>query len=174
MTSLYSHAPNNYTCPICLALEGVESDQTMIKQADFIYKDDFVAAFIASKFVGNNPGHVVIVPVKHYENIYQLPYSISHKISDLAQKAALGLKATRKCAGVMLMQNNEPASDQHAFHYHLHVFPRFTSDHLHEHLESFRVSKPSERLHYAKPLQTYFKTNSTIHTIKLEHLTCTE
>lgn len=38
------------------------------------------------------------------------------------------------CDGVTFLQNNEPASNQHAFHYHLHVLPRYTNDNLHAHM----------------------------------------
>ena len=70
---MYNHAPQEYKCPICLAIEGIESEDTMMKQDDIFYRDDLVMAVINSKFVGNNPGHAIVVPLKHYENLYELP-----------------------------------------------------------------------------------------------------
>ncbi len=153
---MYNHAAENYVCPICLGVQGRENDQTMIKQDDIFFKDDLVMALINSKFVGNNPGHVIVVPLEHFENIYDLPKEIGCRILLVAKTVAVALKELRQCAGIMFQQNNEPASGQHAFHYHLHIFPRFDNDHLHEHMTNARVSKPEERKEYSQPLKDYF------------------
>src|SRR5687767_14954497 len=129
---MYSHLPEGYKCPICLGIKGVESEDTLIKQADIFYKDDDVTAFIGSFFAPNNPGYPLVVPTEHYENIYDIPEPVLHKIHDLAKKLSLVLKEIYKCDGVTLQQNNEPAGDQHAFHYHLHVISRFDGDDFHQ------------------------------------------
>lgn len=153
---MYNHAPEDYVCPICLAVEGVESDQTMIKQADIFYRDDLVAAMINSKFAEKNPGHVIVVPLKHYENIYDLPLEVGQRVFEVAKRVALALKEVRKCDGVMTLQNNEPASEQHAFHYHFHLYPRFNGDNLHQNIMNTRVSALEERVPYAEALRDYF------------------
>jgi hypothetical protein len=56
------NAPKNYICPICTGLRSPGSEETMIVEDDFVYRDKDVSAFINSFFVGNNPGHVVVVP----------------------------------------------------------------------------------------------------------------
>lgn len=150
---MYNHAPENYKCPICPAINGIENEDTWIKQADIIYKDKIVTAFIGSKFVKNNPGHPIIVPNIHYENIYDLPEDVACHIIKIAKKIALALKIARKCEGVTITQNNEPVGDQHAFHYHLHVFPRFTDDILCENMTKTSLSKPEERLIFAEELR---------------------
>lgn len=153
---MFNHAPKDYKCPICIAVDGVESEDTMMKQEDIFYKDDLVMAVVNSKFVGNNPGHIIIVPLQHYENIFDLPEGTANRINKVAKAVAIALKEVRKCDGVMLQQNNEPASGQHAFHYHLHIFPRFNDDHIHEHMMSARVSTAEERRQYSQPLKEYF------------------
>lgn len=152
---MYNHAPKNYICPLCLTINGIESPDTMMKQADIFYRDNLVMAAINSKFVGNNPGHVIIVPLKHYENIYDLPTAGANQIMKIAKELALALKTVRKCDGVMLQQNNEPASGQHAFHYHLHLFPRFNGDELSKYMAEVRVSEPEERTPYASALREH-------------------
>lgn len=154
---MFNHAPNDYKCPICLCVAGIENEDTFIKQDDIVYKDDLVTAFIGSFFVGNNPGHVIVVPNEHYENIYDLPQKESHRILDIAKLVAIGLKETRKCTGVTTLQNNEPDGDQHAFHYHLHVFPRFENDDLRANMHNSTKSEPVERKPYADALKKYFK-----------------
>lgn len=59
---MYNHASENYKCQICPAVNGIENEDTWIKQADIVYKDDIVTVFIGSKFVKNNSGHPIIVP----------------------------------------------------------------------------------------------------------------
>lgn len=154
---MFNHAPEGYQCPICLAIKGVENEATMIKQADIIWRDEQIMVLLSSKFVGKHPGHVLVVPVEHYENIFDLPEDVGHRIFDVAKKVAVALKDVRKCEGVTTMQNNEPAGNQHAFHYHFHVFPRFEGDILHEEMGKSRVSEPEERGQYVVPLKEYFK-----------------
>lgn len=138
---MYNHAPENYKCPICLGVQGVENDDTMIRRSDIVYKDDLVMVFIGSIWVGNNPGHPLVVPNEHYENIYDMPKEVGHRIFDVSKKIALALKEVRKCEGITFLQNNEPAGNQHAFHYHLHIYPRFKDDELHANMgKSYRPS----------------------------------
>lgn len=151
---MISNAPKNYVCPICLAVKGIENSDTMIKQADIIYRDKVVMAFIGSKFIKTNPGHVIVVPVKHYENIYDLPDNVAAKIVKIARQMALAIKKVRKADGINLQQNNEPAAGQHAFHYHLHIIPRFKNDGYNKNNEA-RISSPAERKQYAIALKKY-------------------
>lgn len=150
---MFNHAPADYKCPICLAIDGIENEDTWIKPADIFYRDELVMGFISSKFVKGNEGHPLIVPLQHFENIYDLPAEYAHQISDVARKAATILKNVRKCDGITILQNNEPAGDQHAFHYHLHLFPRFIGDNFHDELMRARISDPEERIKYAGALR---------------------
>ncbi len=152
---MHNHAPENYNCPICLGVNGIENEATMLKQADIVFKDDLVTAFINSKFVGNNLGHVIAVPNEHFENLYDMPEEVLGRIVIVSKKIAHAMKKARNCDGVMIQQNNEPASNQHAFHYHMHVFPRFDGDNIYAHMNSARVSDPQERLIYAEELKKY-------------------
>ena len=73
-------------------------------------------------------GHVLVVPRRHIENVYALPDEIAGPVLSAASRAARAIKRTYAAEGVTLRQNNEPASDQHLFHFHLHVIPRFRGD----------------------------------------------
>lgn len=149
------HAPADYLCPICLGNQGQENDQTLLKQADLVYQDELVVAWINSFWVGRNDGHVIIVPRDHYETIYDLPDKVGAKIFWLAKRISRALKETHQCQGTTLRQNNEPAGDQHAFHYHLHIFPRYQDDNFNQDmgLNNRRLSKPQERVAYAKKVR---------------------
>ena len=159
---MYNHAPENYNCPLCLTINGVENEFNMAKQADIVYRDEKTLVMVNSKFIESNPGHVIVVPTAHFENIYELPPEYAHAIADTAQKMALALKEVRKCEGVWIEQNNEPASGQHAFHYHMHVVPRFKDDNMKKVLaeKGTVVADPADRVLYAEALRTYFNQNN--------------
>ncbi|UQZ32576.1 hypothetical protein C2I18_02785 [Paenibacillus sp. PK3_47] len=57
------HEPENYHCPFCLLLSGVENQRGKSRTADIFYKDEFITAFIASHWLANNPGHVLMTPI---------------------------------------------------------------------------------------------------------------
>lgn len=152
---MYNHAPENYKCPICLGVQGIESGDTLLKQADLVYKDDLVSVFINSFWIDTAKGHVIVVPNEHYENIYELPTELGHRISDVSKKVALAMKKAYDCDGTTLRQNNEPAGNQHAFHYHLHIFPRYENDSYNENMTKKSIlSSPEERIEYVQKIKT--------------------
>lgn len=152
-----SNAPEDYICPICLGIQKVESEKTLMRPTDIVYSDDAVIIFVNSFFVGKNAGHVIVVPSIHYENIYDLPVEVGRHIFDAAQRMAKTMKKAYECDGITIKQNNEPAGDQHAFHYHLHVFPRYDNDGFNEILpEQKRLAEPGERAEYANRLMANF------------------
>lgn len=151
---MYNHAPKNYVCPICLGVKGAETDETMIRNSDIVYRDELVMAFVSSFFIADNLGHLVIVPIEHFENLYEIPESVGNRIFVVSKKIAEAMKTAYKCPGVMTMQNNEPASDQHAFHYHLHLFPRYEGDRLHERMNAEKKrTTAKERLPFAERMR---------------------
>jgi histidine triad (HIT) family protein len=153
---MFNNAPENYVCPICLAVEDKESDENWIVQEDIFYRDDLVMGFISSKAIKGNDGHPMIVPLKHHENIYDLPDNVAHRIAEVVKRTAVALKETRDADGVTILQNNEPAGDQHAFHYHMHVVPRFEGDRFHEELWKAKRSRVEERRGYGVGLREWF------------------
>lgn len=125
---MYNHASEEYKCPICLGIRGVENPDTLIKKTDLVYKDGIVSAFINSFWVGKNKGHVIVVPNKHFENLYEIPDEVGNRVFEVSKKISILMRKAYEADGITIRQNNEPAGDQHAFHYHLHIFPRYTDD----------------------------------------------
>lgn len=151
---MFNHAPKGYICPICLSIQGIENKDTLLKQADLVYKNDLVSVYINSFWIETAKGHVIIVPNQHYENIYDLPSEVGHRIFDISKKIALAIRNAYKCDGITTRQNNEPAGDQHAFHFHLHIFARYNGDSFNENMIKESVlSKPEERLEYVAKLK---------------------
>ncbi len=151
---MFNHKNPDYKCPICLGIKGIENEDTFLKQADLVYKDDLVSGFINSFWIGKNCGHVIIVTNEHFENLYDLPKEYGYRIFEISQKIAIAMKKAYKCDGITLRQNNELAADQHAFHYHLHVFPRYENDDFNKNMaERSRLSDPKERVEYARKIK---------------------
>lgn len=125
-----------------------------MKPTDIIYSDDFVTVFVNSFFIGNNPGHIIVVPNKHIENIYDMPEEVGYHIFDITKKMSGVMKRAYDADGITIKQNNEPAGGQHAFHYHLHIFPRYNNDEFNDLLsEQKRLADPDERAEYADRLK---------------------
>jgi len=69
------------------------------------------------------------MPRKHIRNIYELSDDeIAGAILSMAARIARAAKRAFSADGITLRQNNDAASDQHLFHFHLHVIPRFVGD----------------------------------------------
>ena len=157
MTNEYNHEPNDYACPFCLLLGGHNDEYAT--QDDIVYQNEFATAKIAPKWWVNNPGHVLVVPNEHYENIYNIPAEILAEVYKVVQKVAVAIRATYGCDGTSTRQHNEPAGNQDVWHLHVHVFPRYKGDQLYENHEKKSFVDGAARAPYAKKLQAYFAEN---------------
>jgi histidine triad (HIT) family protein len=98
---MYTHAPENYDCPICRVVQGhFTPTQPVTRPEDVILQTPLATAFISARWWPNNSGHVLVVPNKHFENIYDLPANYVADIHTLAQNIALAFKEVYKCDGV--------------------------------------------------------------------------
>lgn len=155
MAASFSHEPEGYECPFCRIVSGIERPDQGTYQRDIIYQNEYVTAFIASQWWPNNKGHVLIVPNRHYENIFELPADYATEIHWAAQFTAFAMKITYGCDGISTHQPNEPAGNQDVWHYHLHVYPRYANDRLYL-TEGYR-SDPDERPFYADKLRSWIQ-----------------
>lgn len=151
---MYNHAPDNYICPLCLLVRGINNDEHVYSvRTDIFYQNDAVTAFIGSHQWPHNPGSAVIIPNEHFENIYDLPLHFATRIWELAKAVALAMKVVYSCDGVSTRQHNEPAGNQDVWHYHLHVFPRYKNDGLY--ISQRELMAAEERADYARKLRVH-------------------
>lgn len=151
---MLNHAPKDYKCPICLGVKGVENEDTLLKQADLVYRDELVSVFVNSFWIETVEGHVIVVPNEHHENIYEIPKEVGDRIFEVIQKMAVAMKEAYQCDGLTIRQNNEPAGNQHAFHYHHHVYPRYENDSFNEGMSKKSIlSQPEQRIEYVEKLK---------------------
>lgn len=126
---MISHAPPRYRCPFCRNVRAAEADHSL----EVVYRDDDVLVKMNPRWRPNNPGSVLVMPVDHYENIFDLPVDLAAPIHRAARSTAAAMKAAFDCDGISLRQHNEPAGSQDVWHYHLHVLPRWHGDDLDRH-----------------------------------------
>ncbi len=151
---MYNHSPKKYICPLCQIARG-EATEKGYQEPDVIFRDKFITVFVAGKQWKSNLGHIIIIPNKHIENIYDMPEKMGHRIFDFSKKIAIAFKKTYKCDGTSTRQHNEPAGNQDVFHFHLHVFPRYTGDNLYlNHKNSFWPTQ-KEKQPYVNKLKKY-------------------
>lgn len=99
--------------------------------ASIVHRDDVVLAFMDTRPV--NPGHVLVIPTRHYPSLADVPESVAARCFVVAQRVAAALRASGlRCEGVNLFLADGEAALQEVFHAHLHVFPRYRGD-------SFRI-----------------------------------
>ena len=91
-----------------------------------LYEDDLFIAILDRFPV--NPGHTLIIPKFHAEDIFGLCEKEAPQIMPLAMKVAAKIKEVLKPDGFNILQNNGKAAGQEVFHYHLHIIPRFGGD----------------------------------------------
>jgi histidine triad (HIT) family protein len=95
--------------------------------ATFLFRDEQCAAFMDIQPV--NPGHVLVIPVRHAPYLADLEAPIAGRLMQEAQRIAGAIRSSGvRCEGVNLFLADGAAAMQEVFHVHLHVFPRFSGD----------------------------------------------
>ena len=152
---MFNHAPSGYLCPFCIVVSGGDNPLPYPGQSDVVLRTGKATAFISSSWWPNNPGHVLVVPDKHVENLYDLAPDLDYEVFDVTRRIALALKAVYSCAGVSTQQHNEPAAGQGVWHYHVHVFPRYEADQFYLRDVERRTVSRQERTCYAESLRRF-------------------
>jgi len=153
---MFNHEPPDYTCPFCKIVAGIEDE--FATKNDIIYENDVVLAKIAPRWWVNNPGAVLVVPKKHYENIYDTPDDVLAEIYKTVKKIAIAIRNTYDCDGTSTRQHNEPAGNQEVWHLHVHVFPRYEGDNLYLNSEHSSLVDTATRAPYAEKLRTFLSS----------------
>ncbi len=94
--------------------------------ADKVYEDENFLAFLDITPI--NPGHTLLIPKEHYENLYDLPDEILTKMAPIIKKIALAVKTGVNAEGINIGMNNEGPAGQLVLHAHFHIMPRFSND----------------------------------------------
>lgn len=93
-----------------------------------VHEDEHSLAFLDIHPI--NPGHILLIPKKHHENIYTLPDELLSLMAPVIKKLAIAAKHAVGADGINIGMNNDLAAGQVIFHAHIHIIPRFTGDGL--------------------------------------------
>ncbi len=97
------------------------------RPASMVYRDERCAAFLDIRPV--NPGHLLVVPIRHAANLVALDPEDGAQLFRVAQRLAAALRQSGvRCEGVNLFLADGEVAGQEVFHAHLHVLPRFRGD----------------------------------------------
>jgi histidine triad (HIT) family protein len=89
--------------------------------ANTVFEDEKIIAFLSIQPI--NVGHTLVVPKKHYKNIYEIPEEEVAYLYKIVKKMAYAVKNAVSAEGIRIVQNNGEAAGQVIFHLHVHVIP---------------------------------------------------
>ena len=101
-------------CTFCQIISKEDS-------ASIVYEDAQVAAFLSNRPV--NVGHTLIVPKKHYKNIFDISEKEAAYLFMITKRIAQVVKGVTGAEGIRIVQNNGEAAGQVIFHLHVHIIP---------------------------------------------------
>ncbi|MET3653466.1 HIT family protein [Dyella japonica] len=108
-------------CPFCEIVAG-RLDASVVAQTDY------ALAFLDIRQAV--PGHVLVVPKAHVQDIYAITPGLAGEVMQLGVRVAQALRETFDSPGLNLWQSNGAAGGQEVPHFHLHVQPRRVADGL--------------------------------------------
>ena len=106
-------------CIFCKIANGEIPSATLFEDEDFRVILDLGPA---------RRGHALILPKKHYADLFEMPDELSAKAIRVAKNVGLGLIKGLDADGIQVMQNNGEAAGQTVFHFHMHLIPRYKGD----------------------------------------------
>jgi histidine triad (HIT) family protein len=151
---MHNQAPPEYKCPLCAFIQDPAQPPPSSSAEDIVAETSDVMALISVHQWSKNPGNVIVFPVDHYENLFDLPSHLGMAVHDLARIVAMAMKSAWDCDGISTRQHNGKAGNQDVWHYHVHVTPRFTGDDFYStYAISAEIMPPSQRAHLSSQLR---------------------
>jgi histidine triad (HIT) family protein len=107
------------SCIFCSIIAGQEAGVQVYRDLNFLV--------IMDKYP-INPGHTLVMPIKHYENLLQMRSAEVGTLFAVASAVAKAVVSVVKADGFNVGQNNGIAANQIVPHVHVHIVPRFNDD----------------------------------------------
>jgi len=86
-----------------------------------IYEDNDFVAFLDLRPI--NPGHTLVIPKKHYENLFSMPDELVSKYILIVKNFAPKIKEALNARWINILVFGEEIK-----HTHIHIVPRFDND----------------------------------------------
>ena len=110
---------NEQDCIFCKIVRGEVPSKK-------VYEDKDTLAFLDINPA--NPGHTLVVPKKHSEDLTKSGEEDITKAMHVVKKITATLKEKMNAIGVNVLQNNGKPAGQIVAHTHFHVIPRYPND----------------------------------------------
>jgi len=91
-----------------------------------VYEDKNTIAILTIGPV--NQGHTLVIPKKHYENLFDLPETEAANMMKVVKKISEPIMKAVNAKGINLGMNNGLIAGQEVPHAHIHIMPRFKDD----------------------------------------------
>ena len=95
-----------------------------------IYENKDVLVFAPLKEDIIAKGHMLVVPKKHYTDIYDIPKKELYHLIDAVKTISQKLKERLNVEGINLLHASGRSAQQSCFHFHIHLIPRYKDDGL--------------------------------------------
>lgn len=128
-------------CIFCKILNNEIPSRKVFEDEDFIAILD---AFPA------NEGHILVIPKKHFTNIFEIDAETMAKAYKIAKNIADKIKDKLGIENINILQNNGTIAGQSVHHFHIHIIPRKENDTVTIKSEIVKISE--ERLNKIKDI----------------------
>lgn len=109
-------------CPFCRIASGADPAEREV------YRDQSIVAFFPTEPAAL--GHVLIVPRRHVESIWELTTEEASQLSAAVLKIAHAIRRELLPDGLNIIQSNGEVATQTVRHLHIHVVPRWSGDQI--------------------------------------------
>ena len=112
------------TDPNCIFCQIVAGQIPSVR----VYDNEHTVAFMDINPVAD--GHVLVIPKRHSQNLYEIsPSDLAHTSASI-QHVARAVKAVFSPDGITINQANDKGAAQSVMHFHMHIVPRKIGDDL--------------------------------------------
>jgi histidine triad (HIT) family protein len=96
--------------------------------SDKIFENDKVFSFLDISPISK--GHTLVIPKKHYENVFDISEAELKEIILIVKKLSDKIRKDFKAQGINLFNASGRVAEQSVFHFHFHIIPRYENDDL--------------------------------------------
>ncbi len=101
-----------------------------IEKSYIVYEDEHSLAFAPTLDTIISKRHLVLIPKKHFETIYDIPEKELFELIKATKLIAQKLKSKYKADGINILHASGAVAQQSVFHFHFHLIPRYLNDNL--------------------------------------------
>ncbi len=110
-------------CILCKIAQGIEKSY-------IVYNNKYVLACAPTLNTIISKRHLILMPKKHFETIYDIPENDLFELIKAAKSIALKLKSKFNADGINILHASGAVAQQSVLHFHFHLIPRYQNDNL--------------------------------------------